>query len=284
MSTLVELCAGTAAVSLWALGRCSPLTGYMGSKRRWAPVLVEALGVDRPDRIVLVEAGSWADAWSVLSTAEGRDAVRFYLHDLDATNDLRGPGACWSACLDEPSAEPGRRVAAFLVLQANQVRQLAVRWNADRWVDARGHRPSPAAPSSPNWRALLRPRTIAQRVVALGQIDWTRVEIVHGDVRAFDPVPGSVVYLDPPYVSAVPYGPADLTRAEVLDLAQRHAAAGARVAVSEGEPLPLDGWVARRLHHQATGAGGGGRISREEWVTASWPISIEEQLALWRAA
>ena len=67
------------------------------------------------------------------------------------------------------------------------------------------------------------------------------------------------VYLDPPYVGATGYG-WDLPRAEVLALARRWRDAGAVVAVSEAEPLDLDGW-----HHLEITRPGG----KPEWLTLS---------------
>lgn len=45
---LVELCAGTASVSLWALAKLSPLTGFMGSKRKDAARLCTILDCRNP--------------------------------------------------------------------------------------------------------------------------------------------------------------------------------------------------------------------------------------------
>jgi len=88
--TLIELCAGTASVSLWALGRCKPLVGYMGSKRADASLLCALLDVDRkaPDRVVLVDAGPWGDTWSTLSTKGGRDHVCRILRAWDERGEL----------------------------------------------------------------------------------------------------------------------------------------------------------------------------------------------------
>jgi hypothetical protein len=69
----------------------------------------------------------------------------------------------------------------------------------------------------------------------------------------------SFVYLDPPYVGATGYG-WDMPRAEVLALARRWADAGAVVAVSEAEPLALEGW-----HHLELTRDGG----KPEWLTLS---------------
>lgn len=67
------------------------------------------------------------------------------------------------------------------------------------------------------------------------------------------------VYIDPPYVGATGYG-WTLPRAEVLALARRWHEAGAVVAVSEAEPLTLDGW-----HHVKLTREGG----KPEWLTLS---------------
>lgn len=335
MTTLVELCAGTASVSLWALGRCAPLTGYMGSKRRWAPLLVEALGVDRPDRVVLVDAGPWGDTWSVLRTAEGRDAVRFELHEMDAWVDGGGADALWERCLAPPVPNHGVRVARFLWLQARSAGTIPVWWSGERWEsptgarteaahnrgggDARrrqkgaasrserGGRPAQKGAAPPiessrkvggvhqkdgvlglnrtafhgrnGCRGIQHPRTIAQRIAALRAIDWERVEVVHGDVRGAsigqlisDLGSAATVYVDPPYVGCPRYA-ALLPRADLLECAAWWLLAGARVAISEAEPLPLRGWTSRRLPRRLPSA-------KPEWVTASWPIAIEEQQSL----
>lgn len=85
---LVELCAGTASVSLWALARLPPLTGYMGSKRRDAPMLCSLLGVRDPDHVTLVDAGPWGDVWAVLRDQACRREVAGVLRQLDARGRL----------------------------------------------------------------------------------------------------------------------------------------------------------------------------------------------------
>ena len=58
------------------------------------------------------------------------------------------------------------------------------------------------------------------------------------------------------------------------------------MAISEGEPLRIlesEGWVARKLEAGGSRAGGGGRVVRQEWVTASWPIPLASQGDLFAA-
>lgn len=111
-------------------------------------------------------------------------------------------------------------------------------------------------------RGLVRIATLAERVEALDRIDWSRVEVVHADVATFAPVPGSVVYFDPPYQGAPRYA-CLLPRGRVIEVAQAHAEVADLVVVSEAEPLPLPGWFSCPLR-----AGG-----KPEWLTATRPLS-----------
>lgn len=113
-------------------------------------------------------------------------------------------------------------------------------------------------------RGVTTPATVAKRVRALDAIDWTRVEVRHGDVRDGDPERGSVVYLDPPYRNCPRYA-LILTRDEVLDLGQRWADCGARVLISEADPLPIGGWYDHRL-----------LARRREFVTSNAPFHLAQ--------
>ena len=80
-----------------------------------------------------------------------------------------------------------------------------------------------------------------------------------GDARAIEPgpdlPPGTVAYMDPPYVGTSGYGH-DLPRADVVALARRWADAGATVAISEAEPigdLVSDGWYVVEVTEQRKG-------------------------------
>jgi hypothetical protein len=316
--TLVELCAGTASVSLYALGRAVPLTGYMGSKRRWASDLVQALDCDAPDRVVLVDAGPWGDAWSVLRDPLDREYVAAQLDAWDR-DDL---AELWQRLNREPpSAMGGRRVAQFLWLQARSAGCVPVWWSVEtgRWESPTGSKteaahtrgggallrrekgaeskarssrlPGPAyeagrgerqrqkestsnratrggaAAPKGRCRGIQYPSTVAARVRALGRLPWDRIEVVHGDARTVDPIPGATVLFDPPYFGAPRYA-ALFPRSDVLLVGQRWADRSARVAICEREPLPLPGWTSRRL-------------ADREVLTASWPIPLAEQLDLW---
>jgi hypothetical protein len=97
------------------------------------------------------------------------------------------------------------------------------------------------------------------------------------DARGIEPgpdlPPGTVAYMDPPYVGTTGYGH-DLPRSEVVTLARRWAAAGATVAISEAEPvddLTADGWSAVNITGQRVGQARTFSRQQAEWVTLSRP-------------
>lgn len=139
--TLVELCAGTAAVSLWALGRGRPLTGFMGSKSRWAGGLVDALGCDRPARVVLVDAGPWGDVWTVLRDRAARAEVAVTFDRLEASGARPNELWSWFATVPPP-ADPVARVAQYLWLQARSAGTIPMWWSPERgrWESPSGSR------------------------------------------------------------------------------------------------------------------------------------------------
>lgn len=341
---LVELCAGTAAVSLWALGRCAPITGYMGSKRRWAALLTEVLDVDRPDRVVLVDAGPWGEVWSILRDARARERIA---QVFDALGPVGTPNKLWCAFASvRPPPDPIARTVQYLWLQARSAGTIPMWWSEerDRWESPSGSRTEIAHQTRPGVAALGRvagarrrrtadipachqgnerelgpayparddgqgaralgpahdrgalrgaragavngkpdhrgargiqhPATIARRLRALDRIDWSRVEVFHGDARALEALPGAAVLFDPPYLGAPRYA-ALLPRADVLEVAERWRRGGGRVLVCESEPLPLPGWTSRRLPAVRRGE------APHEWVTASFvPRGLPEQLCL----
>jgi len=124
---------------------------------------------------------------------------------------------------------------------------------------------------------ILYPATIAQRIEAIrAAVDrWGgEIEVLHAGVEAFTPIPGSRVVFDPPYLGRTGYGVA-CSRDLVLDVATRHRAAGAVVAVCEAEPLPLAGWHHLELPRGAKSA---------EWLTLDRPpFRAVQQVAMFGA-
>ena len=96
--------------------------------------------------------------------------------------------------------------------------------------------------------------------------------------------PGTVCYMDPPYVGTTGYA-SDLPRSEVVTLARRWQAAGARVCISEAEPIPeltADGWHAVRIDGERQGQKRTFSRQQAEWLTLSeapaWRPSVQAGL------
>jgi hypothetical protein len=76
----IELCAGSAAVTLGLVGgsSCNPPVSYQGSKRGYRKAILAAMGLRQglgAEQVVLVEAGPWADVWANLIDPEKCKAV-----------------------------------------------------------------------------------------------------------------------------------------------------------------------------------------------------------------
>jgi hypothetical protein len=133
----------------------------------------------------------------------------------------------------------------------------------ERARSGRGNRREKTANADydPRWPhgGIVRPSTIADRIrgIEAARKRWGgEMEIVHGDVRAIEPEDAAVLF-DPPYVGATGYG-WRCPREDVVAIARAWADAGARIAVCEAEPLPIDGFEHTDLSIEG---------KKPEWVT-----------------
>lgn len=273
---LVELCAGSAAVSLrWLHPRAKPPIAYQGGKRAYADAILVAMGLRpgggaRSGRVVLVEAGPWGEAWVHWAAGGIPDTVE----RLRAWAG-EDPRELWERFAKSPvPVERAERVATWLFVQFWGFAQRPVTVQGGAFVTV-GF--SDADTRDREWRDRLgnvgiKPaRTIALCVDELRAIrdciDWRRVQVMPFDALEVDPLPRARVYIDPPYHGTTGYG-WHLTRDEVIGLATRWRAAGCEVTVSEAEPLPIPGW-----HHYELGRPVGNRRTwskqQREWLTMS---------------
>lgn len=121
-----------------------------------------------------------------------------------------------------------------------------------------------------------RPREMPHIAAACDRLPAIDSALIHPDARDIDPPtlpPGTVAYMDPPYVATTGYTH-DLPRAEVVILARRWAAAGATVAISEAEPIPelvAEGWHAVEITNERIGQARTFSRQKSEWVTLNRP-------------
>lgn len=242
MPLFVELCCGSAAVSLRAMSSTGkPPIGYQGGKRGYARAILAALGLKpgecRGWDFLWVDAGPWAEAWQVWRTAEGRADTIARLRAWESED----PRTLWDRLRDAPvPCDLRERVAAWAVLQFWTFGRSPTALRGSAWKVGGGFHSAAAYASEHEGFGVseLLPN-IVDGLQRLPTLDGAVV--VSGNVLAVDPIPGAVVVFDPPYASTTGYG-CDLPREAVLEVAERWRTAGCLVAVCEQEPLPLPGW------------------------------------------
>jgi hypothetical protein len=273
----VELCAGTAALSLRLHRRhARPPVSRMGAKTGYADAILRVLGL-RPGQ------GAAHYLW-----CEPDPGVRLLLEAYrdpglaqKAAAIIRGwadeePRALWERLRAEgpPRGVEAGEVARWArLITANRL--IPGRWADDgRWVNAArdGGEHTIGGVSFGGDEFCTPAVDLAEKFEAsVGDMPAT----VHADARGIEPgpdlPPGTVAYMDPPYVGTTGYGH-DLPRSEVVALARRWAAAGAMVAISEAEPigdLVAEGWHAVRIDGERKGQARTFSKQKDEWLTLS---------------
>jgi len=287
----VELCAGTAALSLALHGGLTarPPVSRMGAKTGYAAPLLRVLGL-RPGQRAAHYLWCEPDAGVRLLLEAYRDAELAQA----AAAIIRGwadedPRALWERLRAEGPAKcppaDAREVARWLIDWGFRMGGgLDAYCSSGRHVSATGIAaamatglPATVAPDArqvdPQEVARVARLLTANRLINLDPSTWrntgaggtthggeefcTAIEplaasvegvrsdldaTVCDDARQVDPPtlpPGVVVYMDPPYQDTTGYAH-DLPRSQVVELAERWAAAGATVAISEAVGLSAD--------------------------------------------
>jgi len=241
---LVELCAGTAALSLrLERSKARPPVSRMGAKTGYADAILSRMGL---------HPGQGADHYLLCEPDPGcrllLEAYRDRALAQAAAEHIRGwkdeePRALWERLRKEgpakcPPVDP-REVARWALSEG---------WGGLVGVAYNGPGCHPSHDGSRT------ADTMSTRLTALPTLPAT----ITDDARTVDPpqLPdGSWVYIDPPYIGTTGYGHS-LGRPEVIALARRWHEAGAHVAVSEAEPiaeLVADGWHAHELSRERVG-------------------------------
>lgn len=262
----IELSAGLAAVSLCLQGglKARPPVSRRGVKTAHAPAILHVLGL---------QPGQGADGYVWSEPDLGCQAVLRAYDDPSLSAIAQKHLRHWSA--EEPRAlfqrlrEQGPirfNSALFPHPSGDDLARFCAltRWSFGNDPFDGGFKASGGGrwPDKP-------PSLTAIRFPAL---TWPVLQIVE-DARAVEPPRNAsevVVYLAPTYQGTTPYE-RNLTREDVLSLARRWDRAGAAVAISEAEPLPLEGWFTVEI--TAHRRGQGRRFSRQqrEFLTLNRP-------------
>ena len=270
----VELCAGTAALSLrlHAGRNARPPVSRMGAKTGYADVILRCLGL-RPGQ---VHTDGTRYLW-----CEPDAGVRLLLHAYTDRELAQGaaeiirswkdedPRALWERLRAEGPATCPEGLTAREVARWLTVTGWRIGLDGTRYV-------GPGTPANP----------AVTHAGMVARLRHTLPATIHPDARALAlPTlpPGTVAYMDGPYENTTSYAHL-FPRAEQVEVARRWDAAGATVCISEAEPIPelvADGW------HQVeiTGERKGQRRTfggTQEWLTLnrapSWRPSEQRSL------
>ena len=278
----VELCAGTAALSLRLHARgARPPVSRMGAKTGYADAILRVLGLApgaraahylwcEPDPGVRLLLEAYRDA----------DLARAAAAIIRGWSDEE-PRALWERLRAEgPPVLPatGPEVARWQVLSAWAFRS----GEPKSGFNAGAVYPRPATLTDHGGNG----RSVATEAAAWDGLPEMPATIAP-DARDVHPPalpPGTVCYMDPPYLGTTGYA-ADLPRSEVVALARRWQAAGAVVCISEAEPIPeltADGWHAVRIDGERQGQKRTFSRQQAEWLTLSeapaWRPSVQAGL------
>jgi len=267
----VELCAGTAALSLRLHHpRARPPVSRMGAKTGYADVILRVLGL-RPgqgsaDRTHYLWAEPDAGVRLLLEAYRSKELA------MAAADIIRGwkdedPKALWLRLRDEgppkgPEVDP-REVARWAYWKSAQMGgAMDVYCSSGRHKQALG--------LSMDFNDLA-----------------TLLSTITDDARKVDPpqLPaGTVAYMDPPYQNTTGYAH-DLGRDAVVELARKWSLAGALVCISEAEPihaLVADGWKVVEITGERKGQKRTFSKQQREYLTISrdpaWRPSVQGQL------
>jgi hypothetical protein len=260
--TFVQLCAGSAAISLGLYGQ-RPVVAYAGGKQGYKDAIMQTFGYgasERP-RIQLVEPGEWGATWKMLLTD------RIAVANIIQSKVEMPAKPCWQwarTTIDSPvsTIDAATRAAAHLLVICGTF------GGFERGGFKGVHKNRPNADGFIPCRT-----TLHQRVRNLqlpppevsGGGTWT---VRHTDAASITPFP-CACYIDPPYHNTTGYKHS-LPRCEVVQLAIRWADAGARVVVSEGETigeLVAMGWHAKEITTSRRGQTRKNSRSKREWLT-----------------
>ena len=214
-SELIELCAGTAAVSFAALGCSRFPVSRIGNKAGWVEPVLVALGLQAPvQSATLVEADPRLVA-----------LLRALLSD-----DLR---ALMAEQIERSLEEPSRTVWDRARAGTEPIDTLL--WMAGARGGIGGykgaHKLRPSVDGFIPSRASLA-RRLRAFAAPVGEVRLICADVTTLDPRAFAP---AAVFIDPPYVGRQGYRFSIGERVE--DIAARWSAAGHHVVVSEARPL-----------------------------------------------
>ncbi len=260
LDTFIELCAGSAALTLWMNGRQRPLVAYAGGKRGYVEKIIKVLKPEGVNQFILVDLGPWGRTWKIL-IHRSKDVA-----DVIESKSIEDPLEVRKWALEKNRCI----LSDDVVVAASHLLVIASTYGGFEKGGFKGkHKRRPNVDGFiPNRNSL------AERVRSLNIPSSMTAH--HVDAESIEPFP-ALVYIDPPYRGTTKYM-ASFSRESVVKTALKWSKVGSRVVISEGEPieeLVTLGWLCKEITKARNGQNRTNTRSDRELIT--WNFSGHSQ-------
>lgn len=251
----IELCCGSSAIALYQIGAKKSLMPYQGSKWRFRRQIVKCFGNPNISSIELYDSGPWGRVMPIIFNKKLRKKLIEKLEIQSKSDPFELYNKLHKNIVPINDCD---FAAQFLFLQRLSYNGKAVAVRDGKWaspgfnrVHAYGAEPRPNfGRVYPMFPALIK---------NLKSYNLKNVSFKGGQINAPSPdgnSSNSIVYIDPPYRKSTRYPNGDMSREEVVGLANEWYNSGASVFVSESEPiddLVSSGWSVKNISLSANG-------------------------------
>ncbi len=257
---LIEGCCGSAALTMYLFGIKTPLVTYQGSKWRYRKELAKYINFI-PDAVELYDVGPWSEV--IFALIKDQEKVLKFLINF-SKND---PYQIYQNLHGQQIAqEPFKFAAEFLFLQRLAFSGKAVGSKNNIWNSPGFNKTSAYGVKATDKFGEIKPQ-LNSLIKNLESNDYSKIPLIKVGKQIPDPKK-AFLYLDPPYQSSTKYPDGDLSRDELLKLASNWDSCGAKVMVSEAEPINLN-WntslISGIQNNKASF-----RSKKEEWLTMNF--------------
>lgn len=258
----VELCAGSAAVTLKLLYNKSPIVSYSGSKRGYAeyilghfnlPPYIEDLNV------ILVDPGAWGKTLNIIKDRE----LCIQTSKIIESWEDKCPEELWrdTKKIMETTTNDSMFTAAHLC-------QIAGTYGGCEIGGFKGkHKDRPNVDGFiPSRKSIsLRLRELSE-CIGKYNVDIRILKKSALEIQPFE----CYVYIDPPYNKTKTKYVNNLSRQELVMIAKEWDKVGAKIIISENEPvyeLVNIGWKTKEITEHRKGQNRKNSKNKEEWIT-----------------
>ncbi len=262
----VELCAGSAAMTLYLMGYGRPLVSYAGGKGGYAAAISRILKLERPTELTLVDPSPWGRTLHALTSDKASCARVAELIKR------------WK---DQPAKQLWERSGRHVEL-GDCDNQTFATYHLLLVAGTHGGHEKGGFKGPHKLRSnvdgfIPKRETLVKRIEKLAKVDWPPLRVIREEAAEIIPF-GDFCYIDPPYAKCNTKYSHEFPREDVIATAKRWHEAGTSVAISENEPIPelvTEGWHPINITNERKGQSRKNSQTATEWLTVSPEISLQ---------